>query len=162
MSQAQGNQQPAETSIPLHDADSIARGDASIGDLVSKVTTHVSTLFRSEVELAKKEVGDQVKRAATGSGFFAAAAVLLLLSLLPFVLMWGYLISMWFGTPTWHWMGFLIVFVALVLLAGLFGFLGYLKVKKISKPQRTMDSVTDLRRTVSDVGTSASSTFSGK
>ena len=160
MSQAQGNQKPAETSIPLHDADSIAPGDASIGSLVSNVTTHVSTLFRSEVELAKKEVGDQVKRAATGSGFFVAALVLLLLSLLPFVLMWGYLISMWFGTLTWHWMGFLIVFVALVLLAALFGLLGYLKVKKIKKPQRTIDSVTDLRRTASDVGASASATFS--
>ena len=52
---------------------------------------------------------------------------------------------MWFGTKTWDWMGFLIVFVVLVVLAGLFAFLGYLKIKKIQKPQRTIDSVNDLK-----------------
>lgn len=42
-------------------------------------------------------------------------------------------------------MGFLIVFVVLVLLAAVCGLLGYRKVKKIRKPQRTIDSVSDLK-----------------
>ncbi|MGX1769173.1 phage holin family protein [Dietzia sp. NPDC055343] len=145
MSHAQGTHKPTEASIPLHDADSIGRGDASIGTLVKNASTHVSTLMRAEIELAKTEVTEQVKKAATGSGFFVAALVLLLTSFFPFVFMWAKLISMWFGTKTWDWMGFLIVFVVLLLLAGLFAFLGYLKIKKIRKPQRTIDSVNDLK-----------------
>ena len=145
MSHAQGTHKPTEASIPLHDADSIGRGDASIGTLVKNASTHVSTLMRAEIELAKTEVTEQVKKAATGSGFFVAALVLLLMSFFPFVFMWAKLISLWFGTKTWDWMGFLIVFVVLLLLAGLFAFLGYLKIKKIRKPQRTIDSVNDLK-----------------
>ena len=145
MSHAQGTHKPTEASIPLHDADSIGRGDASIGTLVKNASTHVSTLMRAEIELAKTEVTEQVKKAATGSGFFVAALVLLLTSFFPFVFMWAKLISMWFGTKTWDWMGFLIVFVVLLLLAGLFAYLGYLKIKKIRKPQRTIDSVNDLK-----------------
>jgi uncharacterized membrane protein YqjE len=101
--------------------------------------------MRAEIELAKAEVTEQVKKAATGSGFFVAALILLLMSFFPFVFMWAKLISMWFGTKTWDWMGFLIVFVVLVLLAAVFGLLGYRKVKKIRKPQRTIDSVSDLK-----------------
>lgn len=145
MSHAQGTHTPSEASVPLHDADSIARGDASFGTLVKNATTHVSTLMRSEIELAKTEVTEQVKKAATGSGFFVAALLFLLMSFFPFVFMWAKLISMWFGTKTWDWMGFLIVFVVLVVLAAVFGLLGYLKVKKIRKPQRTIDSVSDLK-----------------
>lgn len=145
MSHAQGTHKPTEASIPLHDADSIGRGDASIGTLVKNASTHVSTLMRAEIELAKAEVTEQVKKAATGSGFFVAALILLLMSFFPFVFMWAKLISMWFGTKTWDWMGFLIVFVVLVALAVVFALLGYLKVKKIRKPQRTIDSVSDLK-----------------
>ncbi len=145
MSHPQGTHTPTDASIPLHDADSIGRGDASIGTLVKNASTHVSTLLRSELELAKTEVTEQVKKAATGSGFFVAALFLLLSSFFPFVFMWAKLISMWFGTKTWDWMGFLIVFVVLVVLAALFGLLGYRKIKKIRKPQRTIDSVSDLK-----------------
>lgn len=145
MSHAQGTHTPTEASIPLHDADSIGRGDASIGTLVKNASTHVSTLMRAEIELAKTEVTEQVKKAATGSGFFVAALVLLLMSFFPFVFLWAKLISLWFGTKTWDWMGFLIVFVVLVVLALVFAFLGYRKVKKIRKPQRTLDSVADLK-----------------
>lgn len=145
MSHAQGNHTPNEASIPLHDADSIARGDASVGTLVKNASTHVSTLMRSEIELAKTEVTEQVKKAATGSGFFVAALIFVLLSFFPFVFMWAKLVSLWFGTETWDWMGFLIVFAVLLLLAGVFGLLGYLKIKKVRKPQRTLDSVSDLK-----------------
>lgn len=145
MSHAQGTHKPTEASIPLHDADSIGRGDASIGTLVKNASTHVSTLMRAEIELAKTEITEQVKKAATGSGFFVAALVFLMMSFFPFVFMWAKLISLWFGTKTWDWMGFLIVFVVLVLLAAVCGLLGYRKVKKIRKPQRTIDSVSDLK-----------------
>ena len=94
--------------------------------------------MRAEIELPKTEVTEQVKKAANDSGFFVVALVLLLMSFFPFVFMWAKLISMWFGTKTWDWMGFLIVFVVLVILAVVFALLGYRKVKKIRKPQRTI------------------------
>lgn len=145
MSHAQGTHNPSEASIPLHDADSIARGDASIGDLVKNASTHASTLLRSEIELAKTEITEQVKKAVTGSVFFVVALVLATLSLLPFVMMWAKLVSLWLGTKTWDWAGHLVVFVVLLLLAGIFAMMGLSKVKKVQKPQRTMDSVQDLK-----------------
>src|SRR5699024_10432494 len=145
VSHAQGNYTPSEASIPLHDADSIARGDASIGALVKNATTHVSTRMRSAIELAKTAVTEPAMRSATSSGVVVAARVSVLMSFVPSVFMWAKLISMWFGIKTWDWMGFLIVFVVLILLAALFGLLGYLKIKKIRKPQRTIDSVNDLK-----------------
>ena len=158
MSHAQGPHTPSEASIPLHDADSIARGDASIGTLVKNASTHVSTLLRSEIELAKTEITEQVKRAATGSVFFVVALVLATLSLLPFVMMWAKLISMWLGTKTWDWAGFLIVFLVLLLLTGVFALLGLKKVKQVQKPQRTIDSVGDLKLAVPSGGQKAPGT----
>ena len=45
------------------------------------------------------------------------AALFLLLSLPPLTFMFAHLISMWMGTKTWTWFGFLIIFLVLLLLA---------------------------------------------
>ena len=55
--------------------------EPSIGQLVSDASTHLSTLIHGEIELAKLELRSSVKNAGTGAGFFVAAAVLLLFSL---------------------------------------------------------------------------------
>jgi hypothetical protein len=62
------------------------RRDASLGELVSEVTSELSTLFRQEIELAKTEVRDELKQAGKAGAMFGGAAVagwlaLLLLSL---------------------------------------------------------------------------------
>lgn len=148
MSNEHDNVKNPEGSIPLRDADSLKRGDASIGDLVKNATTQVSTLVRSEIELAKTEVTDQVKKAGIGGGMFAAAALFLLLSLPPLTFMFAHLISMWMGTKTWTWFGFLIIFLVLLLIAVICALIGLAKVKKVRKPQRTIDSVSDLKLAV--------------
>ncbi|WP_333618337.1 phage holin family protein [Dietzia sp.] len=148
MSNTHDNANTPGGSIPLRDADSLKRGDASIGDLVKNATTQVSTLVRSEIELAKTEVTEQVKKAGIGGGMFAAALVLLLLSLPPLTFMFAKLISMWMGTKTWDWFGFLIIFLVLLVLAIICALIGVIKVKAIRKPQRTMDSVSDLKLAV--------------
>lgn len=158
MSTEHDNVKNPEGSIPLRDADSLARGDASIGDLVKNATTQVSTLVRSEIELAKTEVTEQVKKAGIGGGMFAAALVFLLLSLPPLTFMFAKLISMWMGTKTWDWFGFLIIFLVLVLIAVVCALIGLAKVKKIRKPQRTMDSVSDLKLAMPQKNAAASST----
>ena len=57
-------------SIPLVAEPAVDRG-ASMGTLVKDVSTHLSTLIRSEIELAKLEITETVKTGATGGVVFA-------------------------------------------------------------------------------------------
>ncbi|MEP6851077.1 MAG: phage holin family protein [bacterium] len=112
-----------------------AGADASIGDLAKDASTHLSTIIRGEVELAKAEVGASVKNAGTGAVMFGVAAVLLIFSLT-----FG-LVSLAEGLTSlglWRWLSYLIVFLVLVLLAAIFGYLGLRKVKRIKAPERTI------------------------
>jgi tetrahydromethanopterin S-methyltransferase subunit G len=63
----------------------------SIGELLSSVTTNVSTLLRQEVALAKAELRQSGQRAGKGIGMFAGAAVagLLLLVFVSVSAWWG-------------------------------------------------------------------------
>ena len=45
----------------------------SVGQLISEVTTDLSTLMRQELELAKAEVKVEAKKAGQGAGMFGAA-----------------------------------------------------------------------------------------
>ncbi len=49
--------------------------DRSIGEILSDVTTDLSTLMRQELELAKAELKQTATRAGTGAGLFGGAAV---------------------------------------------------------------------------------------
>lgn len=62
------------------------RPDASLGELLSEMTSELSTLFRKEIELAKTEARDEVGQAGKAGALIAGAALsgwlaLLLLSL---------------------------------------------------------------------------------
>ena len=50
-------------------------GDRSLGDLISEVTTDLSTLMRQELELAKAELQQSATRAGKGAGMLGGAAV---------------------------------------------------------------------------------------
>lgn len=133
---------PRVPSIPLSD-DATASGDQSIGGLVKDATTHLSTLIRGELELAKAEVTGEVKKGLTGSVFFIVALVLLLL-FIPFGLIALSLgLNDIFDWESHPWLGFLIVFVVAILGAVLLVFLGVKKFKRIRAPQRTIDSAKD-------------------
>ena len=56
-----------------HAAGSVA--DRSLGDLISEVTTDLSTLMRQELELAKAELQQSASRAGKGAGMLGGAAV---------------------------------------------------------------------------------------
>jgi hypothetical protein len=102
---------------------------------VSDASTHLSTIIRGEIELAKLELRSSVKNAGTGVGFFVAAGVLLLFSLV-----YGFqaLAEGIAALGVWRWLAFLIVFLFQVLVAGLFGFLGVKKVRRVRAPERTL------------------------
>ncbi|PVZ09394.1 phage holin family protein [Actinomycetospora cinnamomea] len=143
---------PVVPSIPLNAEPVRQNGDASVGSLVKEVTTHVSTLVRAEVELAKTEITAEVKKGLQGSVFFVVAGAIAVFSLFflfiavaeAFNLIW----------PSQQWAGYLVTFGLMLGAAGLAGFLGYLKVRKIRAPERTIESAKEsvevLRRGGSD------------
>jgi hypothetical protein len=51
------------------------RPEASLGELVSEMSSELSTLFRKEIELAKTEARDELKQAGKASGMFGGAAL---------------------------------------------------------------------------------------
>jgi hypothetical protein len=133
---------PRVPSIPLSD-DAIAPGEQSLGGLVKDATTHLSTLIRGELELAKAEVAGEVKKGLTGSVSAIAALVVLFLSLpflfVAFALGLNDLVD-WEAHP---WAGFLITFGLFFIVFGLLGLTAYRKFKRIRAPQRTIDSAKD-------------------
>lgn len=111
----------------------------SIGTLVKETTTHFSTLLRSEIELAKSEVGKEAKKAVAGSIFLVVAGVVALLAL-PFVFVT--IAEVLIGpVGLARWLGYLIVVVFFFLVAAVSAFLGIRKFKKVHAPERTVDSL---------------------
>jgi uncharacterized membrane protein YqjE len=144
-------------SIPLNAEPARTNGEASVGTLVKEVTTHVSTLVRAEVELAKQEVAAEVKKGVQGSIFFVLAAVIALFSLFYFFFAVAEALNLiW---PSQQWAGYAVTFAIMLVVAGIAGLLGYLKVRKIKAPERTIEtareSVEALRRGRSDASPSA-------
>jgi uncharacterized membrane protein YqjE len=123
-------------SIPLVAEPAVDR-TGSMGELVKDVSTHMSTLIRSEIELAKLEVTQTVKTGATGGVFFAIAGIIAAFSLWFFWFMVAQIIAIWLP----QWAAFTIVFVVMLLIAAAFAFLGLRKVKKVKKPEKTIASL---------------------
>ena len=115
--------------------------ETSIGALVQSAMADVSTLIRSEIELAKAEVGKSAKKAGIGAGAFAAAGALLAFSLIfIFVAIAEFLT--WLGLE--RWISYLIVWFLIVVLAAIAGLIGRSSLKKIEKPERTLETLSDL------------------
>lgn len=141
-SHGNGAELPRVPSIPLSD-DSGAAADQSIGGLVRDATAHLSTLVRGELELARSEIAGEVRKGLTGSVSAITALVVFLLAL-PFAFVTLALgVNDIFDWEDHPWLGFLIVFVLFLLVAGLLGFRAYRKFKRIRAPQRTIDSARD-------------------
>lgn len=130
--------------IPLRDVNEIRPGEASVGDLVKNASTQVSSLVRAEIELAKTEMAAQAKQAAFGSVFFVLAAVVLLHATFVFYLFLGVLLQLWLSP----WAAYLTVFGIMLVVTILFGIFGYLRVRKIGAPQKTIDSLNQLKTVV--------------
>lgn len=126
---------PSPTSPPAQARRLTASGQPSIGQLVQDASGHFSTMLHAEIELAKHEIRSSVKKAGSGAGFFAAAAVLGVFSLT-----FG-LIALAEGLVAlhiWRWAAYLIVFGVLLVFIALFALLGLRKVKRVKAPHRTI------------------------
>ncbi|MER7500693.1 phage holin family protein [Nonomuraea pusilla] len=122
--------------------------EESLGALVAEASSHISTLVRSEIELAKAELRFDAKRVGTAVAMFAGAAFIghLCLILLSFAAAYGlaYLIP----TP----LAFLAVTVVYLLFAGLGVWLGVRKLKGLAGMKRTARSIRDLKEIATPEG----------
>lgn len=131
-------------SIPLHDAGVTQPGRDSIGTLISNATEQVSTLVRGEIELAKAEVIGEVKKGAVGGGLFGAAGAIALFSSFFLFFALAEMLASWMHRG-W---AFFIVFLIMLAVAGLLAYIGFRKLRNIKAPERTIESVNELRNLV--------------
>lgn len=139
---------PVLPSIPLAAEPVKTLDQQSIGGLVREASTHVSSLLRAEVELAKAEVASEVKKGVQGSIFFIVALVIVLFSLFFFFFAIAELLAIWLNRAA----SFGIVFGVMILVAGVFGLLGYLRVRKIRAPEKTISSLKETGQAFGQIG----------
>ncbi len=140
---------PMSTSV-TSTPESHATTERTLGQLVADASADVSSIMRSEIELAKVEVKSDLTKAGKGVGMFAGAAVLGAygFGLLLLALAWG---IQALGLPVWA--GLLIVAVLLFVVAGVLALIGKKAIAKVQgKPARTIDNA---QQTVQAVKTSA-------
>jgi len=109
----------------------------SLGEIVSGITTDLSTLMRQEIELAKAEATQSAKRAGKGAGMlggagFAGYFVLLFLS-----------ISLWWGLGDWmgHAWSALVVAILWGIVAAVLAARGRKEMAEVRGLDRTAETV---------------------
>ena len=75
-------QPPESTTTERPDITAPKRSEASLGELLSEMTSELSSLFRQEVELAKVEARQEASRAVRAASKLALAGVAALLAAL--------------------------------------------------------------------------------
>ncbi|MDQ3383983.1 MAG: phage holin family protein [Actinomycetota bacterium] len=112
--------------------------ERSLGQLVADASADLSSIMRSEIELVKVEVKNDVSQAGKGAGMFAGAAVLGLygFGLLLLAAAWGLEAA---GLPVW--LGLLIVAVLLFVIAAVLALIGKKAMAKVKgKPEKTIEN----------------------
>lgn len=115
--------------------------EQSLGELVATATRDLSALVHQEIELAKSELTEQVKRGAMGAGLLGGAGVLALLGL--FLLCFAAAFGIAAGGDIPVWAGFLCVAGLFVVLGGALGLVGVRAFASLSGPDRTVTTVKD-------------------
>ena len=119
--------------------------EPAVGDIIKSITDDVKLLVRDEIELAKAELIPAAKNGGIGAGLFGAAGYfgICALSILYFAAAFG-LAALGLSTP----LAFLIVGVALLLIAGICAGIGLMMIKKVKGPERTIKQA---NKTVTEV-----------
>lgn len=115
-----------------------AAPERTLGQMVADASADVSGLVRSEIELAKTEIKNDVTHAGKGIGMFAGAAFfgLYAFGLLLLGAAWGIAAA---GLPIWA--GLLIVAGVLLLIAAILALVGKGQVSKVKgKPVKAIDN----------------------
>ena len=131
----------AHSVTPAHRDSTGGAEEPSVGTLVQSAMADVSTLVRSEIELAKAEIGRSAKKAGVGAGLFGVAGVMAAFAGIFFFIALAELLT-WLGLL--RWLSYLIVFAVLLFVAVVAALIGMRMLKKIEKPERTMETLGDL------------------
>jgi uncharacterized membrane protein YqjE len=117
-----------------------------VRDILQDIQADVSTLIKSEVELAKQELVPSAKNAGVGAGMFSGALYFVLNAFILLFIAGALAIWQWFHVPIA--VAFVIMAGVLIVVAGILGLIGYLRVRKVKGPeqaiaqgQQTADSV---------------------
>jgi hypothetical protein len=109
----------------------------TVGQLVANASKELSSLVRSEVELAKTELKKTAIAAGTGAGMFAAAAFLALLAVILLSIAAAYGLTAAGLHPA---IAFLIVAGAFLLIGAILVFIGMRALKSAKGPERTIET----------------------
>lgn len=115
--------------------------ERTLGQLVADATHDISSIMRSEIALAKTEIGADVKKARLGAGMFAVAGTFafLALILLPIAAAYGLVTA---GLAPW--LAFLIVAGFLLVVAAILALVAKSRIGKVKgKPERTIKNAQD-------------------
>ncbi len=123
--------------------------DRSLGAIFKELTSHLSTLFRSEVALLKLEVRDTTTKLGGGAAMFAGAVALAIFgAAFLFVTITLGLVAL--GVPAW--LSSLIVTLVLFAGAGVLAFLGKKKFEQLKFPTEAVDHIkADIETIKSDI-----------
>ena len=120
--------------------------EKSLGDVVGDVSTKASLLVREEIELAKAELSEKVSSIVKGSAVAIAAGVFAVFALIYFFEGLAWFFNDLFDVGSKLWIGFLLVFGILIVLAGIAAMVGIRWIKKGSPPTPTM-AIEEAKRT---------------
>jgi hypothetical protein len=133
---------PPVPSIPLSKDTTTRPEEQSLGELVREATAQISTLVRAEVELAKMEVGAEVRKGLRGSVYFILALAVLMFSVFFLFFTLAELLNYFVpGLPRFG--GYGIVFLLMLATAGFLGYRGFRRMRGIRAPERTISTVRD-------------------
>jgi uncharacterized membrane protein YqjE len=113
-------------------------GEKSLRELVSEMTSEVSQLFRSEIELAKTEAKEEAAKAAKAGAMFGVAGFLgyLAIFMLSFAAAWA------LATVIPDGLAFLIIGIVYVVVAAVCFLVGRKRVQEFSPvPQETVETL---------------------
>ncbi|TDW90174.1 MULTISPECIES: phage holin family protein [Kribbella] len=123
--------------------------EPTVGQLVANASKELSSLVRSEIELAKTELKKTAVAAGTGAGMFAAAAFLGLLAVILLCIAAAYGLTAAGLHPA---IAFLIVAGAFLLIGAILVFIGMRALKSAKGPTRTIETSKESVEVLKSIG----------
>lgn len=124
--------------------------DQPVGDIIKGITDDVKLLVRDEIALAKAELIPAAKNGGIGAGLFAGAGYFAISAMFVLYFAAAFGLATAFGWS--NWLGFLVVGLALFVIAAICGGVGFMLVRKVKGPER---AIAQANKTVTEVKTAA-------
>ncbi|GAA1245748.1 phage holin family protein [Oryzihumus leptocrescens] len=123
----------------MAETDAIVHDDASVAELLTRLSEQSTRLVRDELELAKVEITSKARHAGVGAGMFGAAGVLAWFGLGALIA--TAILALSLVLPAW--LAALVVTVVVFAAAGVAALLGRRQVQEAAPPmpRETIDSV---------------------